>query len=146
MENVTKEMMQKIKDLLMELDRHPNNYNLIVQAGNAYFNIQRYNKAVKYYAKANNLNSDENVLIDLDVCYFNLGKLDSALVSMESALEHNPGHMQGLYNIGIVHYNMGLVEDALENWKHLVYIHHNSREAHQVQQYINEINNNTQIG
>ena len=78
--------MKSIKPALTELEKDPKNYNLIVQAGNVYFDIQQYNQAIKYYIKANSIQIDENVLINLGVCYFNLGKLDSALVTMEDAL------------------------------------------------------------
>lgn len=139
-------MMKSIKQVLIELEEDPKNYNLIVQAGNVYFDIQQYNQALKYYIKAISIQVDENVLIDLGVCYFNLGKLDSALVTLEDALKHNPNHKKGLYNIGIVLYNLGHFNGALKNWQHLIYIHPNTEEADQVQQYINEIKNNTQIG
>ena len=135
--------MKSIKPALTELEKDPKNYNLIVQAGNVYFDIQQYNQAIKYYIKANSIQIDENVLINLGVCYFNLGKLDSALVTMEDALKYNSNHKKGLYNIGIVLYNLGHINGALKNWQHLIHVHPNTEEVDQVQQYINEIKNNT---
>jgi tetratricopeptide (TPR) repeat protein len=63
---------------------------------------------------------EENTLNNLDVCYFNLGKLDSALVMMQKALKHNPNHKQDLYNIGIVFYNLCHIDKAMGNWKNII--------------------------
>ena len=140
------ELMQSIQKLMIDLEDNPDNYNLIVQAGNAYFDIQKYNQAIKYYTKANHIRINENVLIDLGVCYFNLGKLDSALIVMQKALNHNPEHKQGLYNIGIVLYNSGQLNRAVDNWEYLIQTHPNTQEAIRVQQYINEINSHAKTG
>ena len=130
---------------MTELQEDPDNFNLIVQAGNAFFDIGRYNQAIQYYEKAITIQPVVDILIDLGVCYFNLDKLDSALTTMEEALKQNPNHKQGLYNIGIVLYNIGRIESALENWQHLTHAHPGTPEADRVQQYINEIKN-TQTG
>jgi tetratricopeptide (TPR) repeat protein len=134
-------MMQSIQKLMSDLKENPENYQLNVQAGNAYFDIGRYQQALKYYKRANFIRHDENVMVDLGVCYFNIGKLDSALTFMQAVLEHKPDHKQALYNVGIVYYNLNNFNKALENWQHLIHVYPNTPEADRVQQYINEIKN-----
>ena len=132
-------MMESVQNLLSDLKTDPNNYNLIVQAGNAFFDIGRYRQAADYYKKANTIRPATEILIDLGVCYFNLGHLDSALVIMNEGLKSSPNHKQGLYNIGIVLYNLGDYDSAVVKWKQLIKAHPNTVEAIRVQQYINEI-------
>lgn len=144
-DTVAMETIQSIQQLMVKLKSDPDNYDLIVQSGNAFHDIGRYNQAIRYYKKANTIQLVEDVIIDLGVCYFNLGKLDSALTIIEKALRQNPDHKQGLYNIGIVLFNLGNINGALDNWQHLIHTHPNTSEADRVQQYINEIKN-TQTG
>lgn len=135
--------MQSIQSLLNELKKQPNNYDLMVSAANAYFDIGRFEKAVTYYKKALTFKNESNVLIDLGVCYFNLNKLDSSLVFIQNVLNENPNHKQGLYNIGIVYYNLGNLNEAKNAWEFMVEKHPNSREADNARQFIEEINKQT---
>jgi tetratricopeptide (TPR) repeat protein len=138
-------MMESVQKLMSDLNSNPNDYDLIVQAGNAFFDIGRYKQAIHYYKMANSIKSITEIFIDLGVCYFNLGYLDSALIVMQEGIKKNPNHKQGLYNIGIVLYNLGDFNGAVVNWQRLIQAHPNTAEALKVQQYINEIKN-TKIG
>ena len=137
--------MESVQQLISDLKANPNDYNLIIQAGNAFFDIGGYKQAIHYYKKANNIKPVVEILIDMGVCYFNLGYLDSALIVMQEGIKKNPNHKQGLYNIGIVLYNLGDFESAVVKWEQLIQAHPNTAEAIRVQQYINEIKN-TQTG
>lgn len=138
-ENSAMAIMESVQKLLSDLKADPNNYDLIVQAGNAFFDIGRYNTAAEYYKKANSIQPVTEILIDLGVCYFNLGYLDSALTVMNDGIKFDPDHKQGLYNIGIVLYNLGDFNEAIAKWQHLIHVYPNTAEAIRVQQYINEI-------
>lgn len=139
------QMMQSIQKLMSDLAANPDDYNLNVKAANAYFDIGKYQQAIKYYKKANSIRLVTEVQIDLGICYFNLGKLDSALITMQYGLKINPNHKQGLYNIGIVLYNMGQTDKAIEKWKQLIQHYPSSAEANNARQYINELKS-TQTG
>ena len=131
--------MESVQKLMRDLKSDPDNYDLIVQTGNAFFDIGRYNQALHYYKEANDINPAADIFIDLGVCYFNLGQLDSALSAMNEGIKFNPVHKQGLYNIGIVLYNLGDYEGAISKWDQLIKAHPNTTEANRVQQYIYEI-------
>jgi tetratricopeptide (TPR) repeat protein len=134
-------MMESVQNLLSELKSDPNNYDLIVQAGNAFFDIGRYQQAIQYYKKAVQIQSVTELYVDMGVCYFNLGHLDSALTIMNEGIKTSPNHKQGLYNIGIVLYNLGDTDGAVLKWQQLIKAHPNTAEAIRVQQYIDEIKN-----
>lgn len=134
-------MMESVQKLMRDIKENPDDFNLNVQAGNAFFDIGRYNQAIQYYKKAISISHDENVMVDLGVCYFNTGKLDSALTAMQNALQHDSDHKQALYNIGIVYYNLNNIDDALKYWQFLIQSHPETDEAKRVEQYINEIKN-----
>jgi len=136
----TGELMRMIQSILMELEKNPDNVDLQVQAGNAYFDIGQFDKAVGYYKGASALAPDNaEILIDMGVSHFNLGQLDSALVFMQQALQIEDGHKQGLYNIGIVYYNLGRFDQAIQAWNELIQKHTNSAEAQAAKEFIEQL-------
>ncbi len=135
------DIMEAVQKLINDLKSNPYDYNLNVQAGNAFFDIGRYKQAIQYYKIANTIKPITEIFIDLGVCYFNLGYLDSALIVMQEGIRNHPTHKQGLYNIGIVLYNLGDFNGAVVNWRRLIQAHPNTTEAIRVQHYINEIKN-----
>jgi len=130
-----------VQELLSNLKSDPKNYDIIVQTGNAYFDIGLYQEAIEYYKKANDMQPVPDILIDIGVCYFSLGQLDSALAAMNKGIQYRPDHKQGLYNIGIVLYNLKDYEGAIGKWTQLIETHPNTVEAIRVKEYINEIKN-----
>lgn len=70
--------------------------------------------AYKEYLKAKP--GDPNARVDLGICYFELGKIDSvhagelfalAIDEMESSMKANPRHQPGAFNLGIVYLYSG---------------------------------------
>lgn len=132
--------MRMIQSILMELEKNPQNVDLLVQAGNAYFDIGQFEKAIIYYKNAlTGEPENAELLIDLGVAYFNLGQLDSALVLMQKALHVEESHKQGLYNIGIVYYNLGRMEQAIQSWNNLIIKHPGSAEAQAAKEFIDQL-------
>ncbi len=73
----------------------------------------------KAYLKQNP--GDPNARVDLGICYFELGKLDStqsgslfslAIDEMESTLKANPKHQPGAFNLGIVYLYTGNIQQS----------------------------------
>lgn len=134
------EVMQQIQTLKTDWENNPQDFELNVNLGNAYFDISRFDKAVYYYNNAINQNRENpNVLIDLAVSYFNLNKADSALVFIEDALKMQPEHVYGLYNAGIIYYNIQRVDDAIAVWQRLINLHAGTREAEAAQEFLRQI-------
>lgn len=134
------EIMRMIQTILMELEKNPDNVDLMVQAGNAHFDIGQFDKAIIYYKNVSALHpGNAEILIDLGVSYFNLSQLDSALVFMQQALQIEDSHKQGLYNIGIVYYNLGRMDQAIQSWNKLIQKHTNSAEAQAAKEFIEQL-------
>ncbi len=75
--------------------------------------------AYKKYLKAKP--GDPNARVDLGICYFELGKVDSsqsaqlfsmAINEMETAVRNTPSHQPGAFNLGIVYLYSGNLEES----------------------------------
>ena len=74
-----------------------------VQLGNLYFDAERYDDAIKWYADAVKLApNDVNVSTDLGVSYYYTNQPDKALEQFSRSLELDPKHAKTLLNVGIV--------------------------------------------
>ncbi len=133
-------VMQKVLAAKAVLEKDPKNYEMNVELGNSYFDIGRFEQAIKYYSTAVSVKADNpSVLIDLGVSYYNIKDFDNAMKYMQKALEINPGHVQGLYNLGIVYFNMGDKNNALKTWEKLLQINPGSREAQTAKKFVEQI-------
>ena len=134
--------MRQIQLMKENWNKNPASYEANIQLGNAYFDISRYEEAIKYYVRANKANPNQPpVLIDLGISYFNVAKSDSAIIYIEQALQIDPNHLYGLYNSGVVYYNTDRVDDALSAWRKLISIHDGTREAQNAKKFIEQIEN-----
>jgi len=74
-----------------------------VQLGNLYFDAERYDDAIKWYADALKLAPDDvNVSTDLGVSYYYSNQPDKALSQFDRSLKLDPKHAKTLLNVGIV--------------------------------------------
>ncbi len=94
---------KKILDLQAAVEKDPRNYDLLVQLGNAAFDVENARLAADSYEKALSVKAgDPNVLTDLGVSYRNLGEFDRANQKFEEAMRIDPVHWQALFNQVIV--------------------------------------------
>lgn len=131
------ERIQAIKDSLKIL---PNDYHLLVELANNYFDINRFDLAVSNYQKAlkQDHKTDIEVVIDLGVAYFNAGNLDSSLYFMNKALKINPKHPLAMLNKGVILFNMGQAEQSIKTWNKLTHLYPNSNEAANAKEFIKQ--------
>src|SRR5206468_682889 len=81
----------------------PSNAQPRIQLGNLYFDAERYDDAIKWYAEATKLApKDVNVSTDLGVAYFYTNQADKALAQLDHSLKIDPNHAKTLLNLGIV--------------------------------------------
>jgi tetratricopeptide (TPR) repeat protein len=96
-------LREKVKELDAAVQRSPNDYDLLVKLGNAYYDAEDAKNAVDVYERALKLKGgDANVLTDLGVSYRNLGDPDKALATFDRALAADPKHAPALFNAAIV--------------------------------------------
>ena len=84
-------------------EREPSNPKPRVELANLYFDAERYDDAIKWYAEALKLTpNDVNVSTDLGVCYYYTNQPDKALEQFDRSLKIDPKHAKTLLNVGIV--------------------------------------------
>lgn len=82
----------------------PDNYDILVQLGNAAYDASESKVAIDAYEKAlAKKDGDPNVLTDLGVSYRNTGELDKALACFDRALKADKDHWQARYNQVVVY-------------------------------------------
>ena len=110
---------QKIKTLEGLVARDSGNRNAWVELGNAYYDSNQPVKAIEAYDKALAINgNDANVLTDQGVMFRQVGWFDRALANFTKANVVEPGHLQSLYNLGIVYrYDLNDFAKAKTAWK-----------------------------
>jgi tetratricopeptide (TPR) repeat protein len=84
-------------------EREASNATPRVQLGNLYFDAERYDDAIKWYAEALKISPDDvNVSTDLGVSYYYSNQADRALAQFDRSLKLDPKHAKTLLNVGIV--------------------------------------------
>lgn len=74
-----------------------------VDAGNRFYDAQKYDDAIPYYQRALTFNpSDINVSTDLGTALWYTGRIDAALSQYEKSLTIDKNHAQTLFNLGVV--------------------------------------------
>jgi tetratricopeptide (TPR) repeat protein len=84
-------------------EREPQNAAPRVQLGNLFFDAERYDEAIRWYADALKLDAkDVDVSTDLGVSYYYTNQPDKALAQFDQSLKINPKHTKTILNVGIV--------------------------------------------
>ena len=83
--------------------REPSNPTPRVELANLYFDAERYDDAITWYADALKLApNDVNVSTDLGVSYYYTNQADKALEQFSRSLKIDPKHVKTLLNVGVV--------------------------------------------
>src|SRR5262245_57848868 len=89
----------RIADLTRTLDRDPENPELLIELGNAYYDREDWDRAVAAYEKARRkAPKNPNLLSDLGAAHRNRGEFELAVAFFQKAREANPDHWQSLLN------------------------------------------------
>jgi cytochrome c-type biogenesis protein CcmH/NrfG len=102
--------------------REPSNAQPRVKLGNLYFDAERYDDAIKWYAEAVALSpNDVNLSTDLGVSYYYVNQADKALVQFDHSLKLDANHAKTLLNLGIVRaFGKQDLAGATEAWQKLM--------------------------
>jgi tetratricopeptide (TPR) repeat protein len=89
---------------------------------NLYFDAERYDDAIKWYAEALTLNpNDPNVSTDLGVSYYYTNQPDKALEQFDHSLKIDPKHVKTLLNLGIVRaFGKQDLDGATQAWQQVI--------------------------
>jgi tetratricopeptide (TPR) repeat protein len=112
-------------------EREASNPKPRIELANLYFDAERYDEAIKWYAEALKLNpNDVNVSTDLGVCYYYTNQPDKALEQFDKSLKLDPKHAKTLLNMGIVKaFGKQDLQGATEAWQQVLKIAPDSPEA-----------------
>ncbi|MBI5214450.1 MAG: zinc ribbon domain-containing protein [Ignavibacteriae bacterium] len=122
---IPQEMLQEVQALEEAVQQNPDDMQTQLRFANRLQDVRMFGRAVNEYQKYLVKNpTDPNARVDLGVSYFELSLLDSvkhheylmlAEKEMETALQHDPKHQMGYFNLGIVSLHMGNMDKA-KNW------------------------------
>ena len=130
----------KIKELESELIKNQMNSEILIQLGNAYFDIDNKSKAIVYYKDALNIEpANADVRIDMAICYHELGESERAIKEMEKSLEFVPNHKKALLNLGIIHHSLGNTALALHWWNKYLEVEPNGEFSDKIKEYMKSI-------
>jgi len=112
-------------------DREKTNATPRVQLGNLYFDAERYDEAIRWYADALKLSpNDVNVSTDLGVSYYYSNQPDRALAQFTHSLSLDPKHGKTLLNVGIVKaFAKQDLDGAAKAWQEVIRIAPDSPEG-----------------
>ncbi len=118
-------------EVLEKLKTDPNNFDLLVQAGNIYLYSRVFSGAIGYYQKALQIKDDFKVRNEYASALFYSGNPDAALQQYETILKADPRNDQALFNRGMVRWRGKQdAKGAIESWKLLLKLNpKNSRRA-----------------
>lgn len=131
----------RIRPLLRRLEDNPNDPDLLVNIGNAYYDNHDYEKAIGYYQKYLNLQpQDVNVRTDMGTAIWYSGNPDGAIQQYETVLSSQPDYPNTLFNLGIVKWQ-GKHNDqaAIECWERLLKVHPDYADRQKVEDLIRKV-------
>jgi cytochrome c-type biogenesis protein CcmH/NrfG len=111
--------LQQLEDAVRA---NPQDFNSLVELGNAAFGQRNYDQAVQYYRRALDVNPrDVDVRTDLGTTFFFADRYDEAIAEFQKSLEINPTHPQSLFNLGVAYLQGKNDPDgAVKLWEKLI--------------------------
>jgi cytochrome c-type biogenesis protein CcmH/NrfG len=131
------EVLKRLNELMEHLKNHPNDRESLVQLGNSFYDMGRFDAAIKWYEQALELEpSDIDVLTDLGTAYLYTGNHTAALERFRKSLEIDENHAQTLQNMGVAYFSTGEYKKAVEVWERLIEAHPDYVRAEEIREQI----------
>lgn len=110
------------KPLLDRLQSDPNNFELLSNIGNTYYDTQQYQAAANFYEQALHVRpANAGVRTDLATAYWYMGNADKAIEQFNKSLSYEPTKADTLFNLGIVKWQGKMdVDGAVATWQKLL--------------------------
>jgi cytochrome c-type biogenesis protein CcmH/NrfG len=133
------EAMNHLRELEQQVSANPSDTKLRLHLANFAHDNRFYDKAIEQYRKyLESEPRDPDALVDLGICYNDVGNLDEAKIWMKKALENSPKHVLAHFNLGIVHLKAGEVEQANEWFRKTVQLDPNSEVGKRAQSLLEQ--------
>jgi len=131
----------RIAQLEQQAKAAPTDAAVRAEIGNLYFDGERFDQAIEWYAAALKLEpKNVNVSTDLAVAYYYTNQPDRALTQLDYSLSLDPSHRKSLLNRGIVlAWGKEDLVGAQKSWERLVAIAPTSEEGKRAAQGLDGI-------
>jgi tetratricopeptide (TPR) repeat protein len=115
-------------------------YEDLVRQGNGFMDQHSYDMAIGAYSRALAIDStDPNVMTDMGVCFYALGKPQQAIALFDQAIALDSGHAIAYFNLGIVHREMNDREKARACWKKVMALQPGKAISDTVRKYLEQM-------
>jgi len=113
---------KKAEPLLAQLQKDPNNADVLKQLAKIYETTHQFKQASDYYGKAAEINpKDVAARTSMASCLYYSGDVDGALAQLQQALKVDPKDANSLFNLGIIRWKgKNDTQGALQAWDQLL--------------------------
>lgn len=123
-----------------EIAKLPKDFGKLVEQGNHYFDHQQFHDAMVVYRKALEIDSTHlEVRTDYAACLNFLGDFNGAKVQLEKVLAKKPDHIVALFNMGVVHINLGQNAETKKYWSRYLELDPTSPRSAEVKKLLAEL-------
>jgi tetratricopeptide (TPR) repeat protein len=131
----------QVQALERTAQQNPRDSAVRAQLGNLYFDAERYDEAIKWYAEALALSpKDVNLSTDLGISYYYTNQPDRALQQFDKSLALDPKHVKTLWNVGVVKaFGKQDLEGAQDAWQQVIKLAPESPEGQQAKMAIERV-------
>ena len=91
---------KQVAPMLTDLEKHPNDADLLAKIARAYMAGQQFQNAQQYYERSIAAKPKVDALNELAFVYVKLGDLDRGIATLNRALAIDPKNPQVLFNLG----------------------------------------------
>jgi tetratricopeptide (TPR) repeat protein len=133
--------------LLAQLQKDPENAELLTAVANVYYDGGAYSKAIEYYQRSLRAQpANANARTDMATAYWYTGDADAALAEYEKALSYEPSLPNALFNMGIVKWRGKMdVPGALAAWQTLLDTNPNYEQRGKVLELMAEVKKHSNV-
>lgn len=96
-------LMERVRVLERQVERSPDDYELMVELGNILSDLGRFRVAAGWYERSRSLRDDDpDLLTDLGICYREIEDPERAVALFDRAADLSEEHWQSRYNAAVV--------------------------------------------
>lgn len=131
------ENLNEITDLENKIKANPDDMESILHLAHLQQDSKLLEKAISNYKKYLEKNPENaDALVDMGICYYNLGDYKSAINEMESALKYQPKHQIACLNLGIVNLAAQNIAESKKWFKKTVELNPDSEAGKRAQELL----------
>jgi cytochrome c-type biogenesis protein CcmH/NrfG len=112
---------KQAEPLLAQLEKNPNDAQLLAKIGRTYMLARQFDTAAEYYDRSAKAKPDADTLTTLGGIYHYAGQNEKAIATWKRALEVDPKHADAMVNIGLIEWREQSDPDAaIAIWKQML--------------------------